>query len=347
MIYKIIGLLGVVFVAAGCTAGQDSSLITGSIFGEGSRNKPIVVAPTLVADVAPEYALAVLPNIAGNVLGVRQKSTRDQINQTVVYPKTGYGTGENKLTIVVARATRAKFHQAPTMRQLQLEIRRELPGTNMQIVQTPGENVEGVFGYAIGKSSVEGNCIFGWQNLRSVSRSDQDGLKRFTENRYGAMLRLRYCSTTLSEQALISLLSGMRFRDVSDATIEMLRFAEGSGSVQRAAPQVSAASGLAIDPAGATPAVTQQVNQKSTKVTRKAQKPIIQSAEPAIAPDHFKTSSLTREKDTVDIPRAPKTKDRAKKVVSTELADIPSAPDEKSPGSKAAPLVPMPGTLKN
>lgn len=221
MMPRSLAMMALALSVTGCATGDDSPMFTGSV---------TPVAPALISDVSPEYAVAYLPRVAGRVESVRQSSKPDHIFQTVLYPNSGYGDGENKLSVSIAPpSSGASYYQAPSRREIINEMRTELPGVAMQVSTAVGQNLQGQFGYAIGQRATGGSCIFAWQTATDVSRTDNVGVGRLMRNRYAAKVRLRYCHLTMSEQGLVSLMSGMRVREISASTVEMLRFAEGSG----------------------------------------------------------------------------------------------------------------------
>tara|TARA_R110002020_G_scaffold106504_3_gene247883 strand:- start:607 stop:1542 length:936 start_codon:yes stop_codon:yes gene_type:complete len=221
MILRLLAMMALALATTGCATGDDPAMFTSSI-------KP--VAPTLIADVSPEFAAAYLPQVAGRVESIRQSSKHDQIFQSILYPNAGYGDGENELKVSIAPpSTGSSYYQAPTQRQLVSEMRTALPDVNMRISNAVGQNPHGPFGFATGQSAAGGSCIFAWQTAADIGRSDQTGFGRLMRKSYAAKVRLRYCHPTMGEGALISLMSGLRIREVSDTTMEMLRFAEGSG----------------------------------------------------------------------------------------------------------------------
>lgn len=226
MTLRIMAITALALTVSGCVSGIDPTLSTGSV-------KP--VGPALIADVAPEYAAAYLPQNAGGIEAVRQTSKPDQVFQTILYPNPGYGAGENSLSVSIAPPSAGKsFYQAPTTREIKAEMRAALPGTAMAISAAPGENMQGPFGYAIGRASGGDSCIFAWQIAENVSRTEQTGFGKLSSRRYAAKVRLRYCHPSLSEAALVSLMSGLKVREMTAPTLEMLRFAEGSGVPARA-----------------------------------------------------------------------------------------------------------------
>jgi len=264
MIMRFMAIAAFVLSVSGCATGIDPTITTGSV-------KP--VAPTLIADVAPEYAAAYLPQVAGGIEAVRQSSKPEQVFQTILYLNRGYESGENSLSVSIAPPSSGKsYYQAPSQREIANEMRTVLPGIAMTIASVPGENLQGPFGYAIGRASGGGSCIFAWQIAEDISRSDQVGFSRLTSKRYAAKLRLRYCHPSLSEAALVSLMSGLKVREVSATTLEMLRFAEGSGvSARPATPSVVVLSSVVVS--------ARPVAQPVKTVAKSAAKPALASVE--------------------------------------------------------------------
>jgi hypothetical protein len=277
MILRFMAIPALVLFASGCVSGIDPTISTGSV-------RP--VGPALIADVAPEYAVAYLPQVAGGIEAVRQSSKPEQVFQTILYPNRGYATGENSLSVSIAPPSAGKsFYQAPTSREIVSEMRAALPGIAMAIAPAPGQNQQGAFGYAIGRTADAGTCIFAWQIAQDISRSDQAGLSGLGRSRYAAKLRLRYCHPSLSEAALVSLMSGLKVREVSATTLEMLRFAEGSGvSTRPAIPSVVPSVVVSARP----------VAQPGKTVAKSAAKPAVASVESPVgnAPKVLKPSEL-------------------------------------------------------
>lgn len=300
---RLLVMMALAFSAAGCTTGIDPNLVTSSI---------APVAPTMIADVSPDYAAAYLPRIAGQVKSVRQSSKPDHIFQTVIYPDPGYGEGENKLSVSIAPpSSGTSYFQAPTQRQIATEMKAGLPGVPMQISTAIGQNLHGRFGYALGKLSSGGSCIFAWQTAKDVARTDQVGVGKLMRDRYAAKIRLRYCHPTISEGGLVSLMSGMRIREISSTTLEMLRFAEGSG--------VPAQTGYAAEKVHSQPV------RKSTKTAIKSVKKTgidHASISPRNAPRVLKPGELTN--STVAQKKLP--------AVVTEVASKARSPDIPLPG---------------
>jgi hypothetical protein len=178
----------------------------------------------------------------------------------------------------------------------------------------PGENLQGPFGYAIGRASGGGSCIFAWQIAEDISRSDQVGFSKLASKRYAAKLRLRYCHPSLSEAALVSLMSGLKVREVSATTLEMLRFAEGSGvSTRPATPSVVVAARPVAQPvktfakSAARPAVAavERAVGNAPKVLKPSELQVYVGAQPdtsGMVPKVPSSSKVKRQALTVPLP---------------------------------------------
>lgn len=213
--------LALVLPLSACSMATDKSILTSSTKA---------VAPTLASEVDPLYAVAYLPSIAGPISSVRQTSGNNRVHQTVLYPNYGYGGGENQIIVDVAQtASNRVYYQAPTRRQILSEMKRFFPTMKMTIDQNPRENLHGVYGYASGKSKIDGNCIFAWQVVRNVTRKDLGDLQRFLQPKYASKVRLRYCHPTKTTEQLLVMMDGFRIKEVTSSSLEMLRFAEGAG----------------------------------------------------------------------------------------------------------------------
>ncbi|MCO6409006.1 MULTISPECIES: cellulose biosynthesis protein BcsN [Hoeflea] len=269
MMPRFMAMMALAFSVSGCATGDDPAVLyTGSI-------KP--VGPPLIADVSPDYAAAYLPPVAGRVEAVRQSSRPDQIDQSILYSNAGYLAGENELTVSIAPASSAKsYTRAPTQREIINEIRTALPGARLQISPSIGRNSIGPFGYASGPAAAGGSCIFAWQNAADISGETRKG-KGFgllTGSRYAARVRLRYCHPEMNEAALVALMSGLRLREISAGTIEMLRFAEGSGVTGRRGYDMSTAEPAKVIKTAGTSAKTGVRRASSEKAPPESAGPV-------------------------------------------------------------------------
>ncbi|MCZ4290595.1 cellulose biosynthesis protein BcsN [Hoeflea alexandrii] len=309
MTLRIMAMMALALSVSGCATGDDPTLVTGSIRPE---------APALIADVAPDYAAAYLPQVAGRVEAVRQSSKPGHVFQTILYPNPGYEAGENTLSVSIAPpSSDTSYRQAPTRNEIMAEIRAALPGKAMAIAAAPGQNLQGPFGYATGPGTAGGACIFAWQVAKDISRSDETGFGKLARSRHAAKIRLRYCHPSMSEAALVSMMSGLRVREISDATIEMLRFAEGSGVPMRA--------GYASESSPASQAVA-----PAKPVVQSVSRPVVVEEDSPVrgAPRVLKPGEL--QASAVAPPDKP---------VTLTAARVGVAPNRKPP------LVPLPGDL--
>lgn len=328
MMPRMMAMMALALTVSGCATGDDPELLTGS-------TKPL--APTLEADVPSEYAAAYLPRIAGRVEGVRQSSRSNQIFQTVLYPNPGYGGGENRLTVSIAPpSSGSSYFQAPTQREIVSEMHTALPGAAMAIANAAGQNMHGLFGYAIGSAGKGGTCIFAWQTAREVSREPSTGFERLKRSRYAAKIRLRYCHPTMTEASLVSLMAGLRIREISPTTLEMLRFAEGAGVAAR--PSYGLAQQAAVKP---RPVVTKPKRvTRTTPVTRAAAET---TALLPAAPRVLKPGELAAYKNAQRaVPLTPEA------VVARPAPALPGTTQADAPGLQVklkAPAIPLPGDL--
>ncbi|WP_394690704.1 cellulose biosynthesis protein BcsN [Hoeflea sp.] len=324
MMPRLMAMMALVASVSGCATGDDPDLFTSSI-------KP--QAPTLSADVSPEFAVAYLPQVAGRVEAVRQTSQTDQIFQTILYPNPGYGPGENRLTVSVAPpGTNRSYLQAPTQRQIINEMRAALPDAKMQFTSAAGQNLQGPFGYAIGKAADGANCIFAWQTVREISRTPGTGLGLLGRKSYAAKIRLRYCHPTMGEASLSSLMAGLRVREVTPTTIEMLRFAEGTGVATRPSYAVQEPSVVQARPVSLKPASVATKSAKSSQSVTAAFAAPVRNAPRIVKPRELAGYASAQ-------------KGGAPAVKPLVLATAEPAPPAKaiSPGKAAA--VPLPSDL--
>lgn len=232
---KLIIALALTLPLSACSLTTDKSLLTSSTRA---------IAPTLASEVDPNYAVAYLPSVAGPITSVRQTSGNNRVHQTILYPNYGYGGGENQIIVDVAQTSSSKvYYQAPTRREIVSEMKRFFPTMKMTIDQNPGENLHGIYGYAYGKSKVDGNCIYAWQVIRNVTRKDLVDFQRILQPKYASKVRLRYCHPTKTTEQLLVLMDGFRVKEVTSSSLEILRFAEGAGYskpvIQRVEPVIA------------------------------------------------------------------------------------------------------------
>jgi Cellulose biosynthesis protein BcsN len=222
-------LLALLSLAAGCTSVQDPFLTAAT--GK-SASGPIAT------EVAPEFAVAFLPATAGGIQTVRQTLLEKRLTQGIVYENTTTLSGENRLTVDIAKRGEWNLRQAPTERDIKLELRKEFPALRMNIATTIGDNAHGVFGYASAALPEGGSCIYAWQFARNLTYQDGKSFATALDTPYAGQVRLRYCHASMTEAGLATLMQGLRIKPMSASTFEMLGFAAGSASL--AAPAIAA-----------------------------------------------------------------------------------------------------------
>ncbi|CAN7218672.1 cellulose biosynthesis protein BcsN [Rhizobium sp. LjRoot30] len=200
---------GLTALLAGCTSVQDPFL-TGA-------TATSVAGPSVSNAVSAEFATASLPLEAGRVVGVQQDVRSDGLSQAILYENATSLPGENRVSVDFgAPGSSSRYLRAPTSATVRAELRSVLPGIRMQISNVPGNNAQGVFGYATG-STGRGACLYAWQLAKG-------GLGEG----YAAQVRLRYCHPTLPAESLVGLMQQLRLRPVSKETLATFRFANSA-----------------------------------------------------------------------------------------------------------------------
>ena len=213
---------------AGCSTVEPDPFLTASVSAP--------QAPTIASEVAPGYAVAMLPVTAGGIRTVRQTVRKDYLQQTVVYGNTERGFGENTITVEVGRPDLdSAYLSPPSRRQILAEIRNAVPGVPMQIRSLSGENLQGPFGYATGAYGAQGSCLYGWQYVKPATGNPLAAMAT-GKHPYRLQVRVRFCHPTLSEDRIGTLMDGLRVRPVSAETLSMLEFASGSGALAAVQP---------------------------------------------------------------------------------------------------------------
>lgn len=209
------------FLAAGCSTVHDPFLETGSIHPD---------APPISTEVSPDFAAAYLPAGSGRIDSVRQTARSGFFEQAIVYSNATASAGENVLTVRVGEPSEGvTFLRAPTRRAIVAEMRQALPGVAMRISEAPGQNAQGIYGYATGPLGTSGSCLYAWQFAKRVSPIRETAMGRIGTGAYAAQVRLRYCHPTMPEARIAALMAGMRMKPVTRDTFDMLQYAGGSG----------------------------------------------------------------------------------------------------------------------
>lgn len=213
---------------AGCTSVIPDPFLTAS-----SRPE----APAIASEVAPQFAVAMLPAPAGRIKGVRQISVSNYLQQQIIYENATRSFGENLLTVEIGSPVYdSKFLRPPTARQVYKEMHDSIPGVRMVIRQGLTQNLQGIYGYATGSIGTGGSCIYGWQTVDfNKSRSPMTFMQT-VDRKYHMQVRLRYCHPSIPEDRIVMMMDGLRLKPVTDDTMSMLKFANGTGSMAFAAP---------------------------------------------------------------------------------------------------------------
>ena len=226
---RFVTLLAGSVLVTGCTSVLQDPYLTNSIVAPS--------APTVASEVSPEYALALLPSVAGSPRSVRQQVQDQHAKQEIIYENPTSMEGENSLTVEVGlRGSDVFPMRAPSEAKLLAEMRSALPGIAMEISPIIGENGQGVYGYATGAFGASGSCIYAWQYIKDLSGDDTPFLGSLTANGYSSQVRLRYCSQSIGAQSIAFLMQGLRVKPVTPETFGDLKFAIGSSIASRNAP---------------------------------------------------------------------------------------------------------------
>ncbi|MDO9418302.1 cellulose biosynthesis protein BcsN [Pararhizobium sp.] len=258
----------------GCTTATDPFLETASISTD---------AAPLSSSIAPEFAAAYIPGIGGGIEGVRQTLREDYVEQNIVYENKTAIQGENMLTVKLGKPGNDKdFRNAPQARQILREIGWYFPGVKMSIRIDIGDNLHGAFGYATGPLGKAGSCIYGWQLAKSVTPKTKQMFKDMGRSNYAAQIRLRFCHPDISEDTIVTLMKGLRIKDVTAQTFDVLRYAAGSGQIGTSAVSIDS------EPAGAelqkTTAITEEPAQEEVAVERRRTQRVVRETETEAEP---------------------------------------------------------------
>ncbi len=220
------GLLAILL--AGCSTVEPDPFLTASV--------ATPQAPSIASEVAPGYAVAMLPMTAGGIRTVRQTVRKDYVQQTIVYGNTERGFGENVITVEVGRPDLdSAYLRAPSRREITAEMRAAVPGLPMQIRSLSGENLQGPYGYATAAYGASGACLYGWQYVKPGSANPLSAMAT-GKHPYRLQVRVRFCHPSMSEDRIGTLMDGLRVRPVSSETMSMLEFASGSGAMAAVQP---------------------------------------------------------------------------------------------------------------
>jgi hypothetical protein len=196
-------------------------------------------APPAVTDVSADFAAAYLPTFAGAIQSVRQTVASNSLHQDIVYANQTALPGENVLTVDIGAPEDKQFLRPPSIWQVKNEMRAALPGLAPALSPVIGSNVGGAYGYAT--VAVKGGaCLYAWQYVKQVMPADSIGLAKLTRRHLAASIRLRYCHPSISADRIHVLMDGVRLKAINSQTIDMLRFAAGTASVDQPLAVVTA-----------------------------------------------------------------------------------------------------------
>jgi hypothetical protein len=305
---------------AGCsTAGPDPYLTTQAVSATPQSS---------VSTVAPQFAAAQLPALAGPALLVRQSLDGDRFRQEIVYANRTTLAGENLLTVMAGPPKENSLLQPPSAAEVRREMRAMLPsGVSARMSATLGANMNGRYGYATAPLPGGGACLYAWQRIKSVNAADKTGFAGLTDDRIAAQIRLRYCDPALSEAQIRLLMDGLTMRPISGATIDMLRYAAGSGVNAAIAPQPAL-----VAPVAATTPVVSKPRIRKAKVETEASDDWRQDAEaaPVTVPADEQPGPVTQAAALVPLPE------------DGASADVKPAQTSEAAAPAAAVAVPLP-----
>ncbi|WP_137155481.1 cellulose biosynthesis protein BcsN [Rhizobium sp. FKL33] len=304
---------------AGCSmAGPDPYLTTQAVSAKPQSS---------VSTVAPQFAAAQLPQLAGPALLVRQSLDGDRFRQEIVYANRTALSGENLLTVMAGPPKEANLLQPPSAAEVRREMRAMLPaGVSPEMGAVLGANINGRYGYATASLPGGGACLYAWQRIKSVNAGDKTGFAGLTDERIAAQIRLRYCDPALNEAQIRLLMDGLSMRPISGATIDMLRYAAGSGVNAAIAPQLAI-----ITPVAATKPVVSKPRIRTARV------------EPQQTSDDWRQDT---ESAPVTVPggeqAGPVTQAAALVPLPEDGASATAKPAETSVAAPASPAAPVP-----
>lgn len=221
-------LIALAAPVAGCSATTPDPFLTASVRPD---------APPISSEVAPEFAVALLPVTGGRIKSVRQTARKDYLQQQIVYENASESFGENGITVEIGKPSLdVSLLRSPSKRQIISEMRQAFPGVGMAIQPSAEENLQGVYGYATGKFASGGSCIYGWQMVNPNANRNPVALMAGIDRKYRMQIRMRYCHPGIPEERIKALMDGLRVKPVSSETMNMLQFASGSGQVAVAPP---------------------------------------------------------------------------------------------------------------
>lgn len=225
---RLSALLLAALSLAGCNSMMPDPFLTAS-------SRPD--APPIASEIAPQFAVAMLPAPAGRIKSVRQITLANYAQQQIIYENNTRSFGENLITVEIGSPVHdSKFLRPPTARQIYKVMRDSIPGVKMVIRQGLTQNLQGIYGYATGSLGNGGSCIYGWQTVNfNKSRTPMTFLQT-VDRKYHMQVRLRYCDPSIPEERIVMMMDGLRLKPVTADTLAMLKFATGTGGIAFASP---------------------------------------------------------------------------------------------------------------
>lgn len=160
--------------------------------------------------VPAEQAIA-LPDVGGPaVTAVLETRYSNAIQQDVLLATSASNTGQNMLRVQVFGPVEKKLAGGEGIRagflpakNVQAEMREQMPGVRMQVSDFYVQNKYGAFAYAVGQTRSGTTCFFGWQRITSTGWT-----QTWIGNKGSIQVRLRLCDDNASEARLLQAMYG-------------------------------------------------------------------------------------------------------------------------------------------
>ncbi|WP_195909493.1 cellulose biosynthesis protein BcsN [Rhizobium tubonense] len=176
----------------------------------GCASKDGIRVPGPAATVSNDKAFALPPPGGPSIVNVVQHDFNNAARQDIFLFTSAVTPGQNVLRVTFFGPVGRDYDDRKGLGyasirngNVDLDMRRDLPGVPMARSDYYVQNNYGPFGYATGRSRSGDTCLYGWQQIRS---SDNDRTT-FT-NRGTVDVRLRLCDAHASEQALLRVMYG-------------------------------------------------------------------------------------------------------------------------------------------
>ena len=186
---------------------------TGSVFG--STQAP-AYSHTLTEKRSVQEAFVELPATAGKVFDVTQTRYGNGVEQLIIYQGDALTSGENVAKVQLVSAEKGFGRKSESLKlastslgQIRAEMRKVLPGVSMRISTQLHSNAYGPFGYALGRSSGNVQCLYGWQTMKGTA-NDRWAIIRGQSAKPSLSIRLRVCRASTSADQLVDLMRDLR-----------------------------------------------------------------------------------------------------------------------------------------